>query len=689
MIESAIAASTDRKSLTAGLTLLSEIPPLNMAVQQLIQVLSDDQISDQELVTKISACPSLVGKILGLANSAYFRRPRAIHNLHQAVALIGTRTVKSLAIASALQEPFSNHQCPAFNTGEFWLKLVITAQVAQQLSGKTSKKFALDSEESYLAGLLHNMGMLALVHLFPEQLNKILHGSEPNPVVLASLTEQVFGVDYLSVSAALLKHWNLPERFVNAAQFYASPNYTGADWPLSLLIGISNECAREIISGASDISLYNEGLHGLGLSMSHLEHAKQKCTEQLDTYKELAELIGDEKAEIEHNPVIAQATVNLKEHFTDSVASLSAIHALTHLDIQNRNEHEILDEALKILMEHLDMQRCSIFLNKESSLINVSGISWEEHFSNELGDKARESRRDQIASKVFTLGEGVIGMVAKTGEMRHAKDCSADPMFKVEGDTTEYAPGSLICVPLQFQDTVLGVLNVSHSQPDVFDEGHERFLTVFSNMLGQLIMFNRTFDDLETQIDQRTVELKSALEHAEMLSVSDELTGIHNRRYFISHFDKFIQQCRRYKYKAAVMMLDIDNFKKINDTYGHLDGDLTLIKVAHALTQCARNADIVARFGGEEFIVALQHTSCDDVMVVAERVLNKIRQLLCGIEEKYRITASIGVSCIDGEKDIEAKTIEEWIHEADQALYLAKHSGKDRIVAYKSKRKDK
>jgi diguanylate cyclase (GGDEF)-like protein len=273
-------------------------------------------------------------------------------------------------------------------------------------------------------------------------------------------------------------------------------------------------------------------------------------------------------------------------------------------------------------------------------------------------------------------------MVAESGEMKHSSNCAEDPLFKSFEDKVEYIPGSLICVPVRFQDTVLGVLNISHSKANAFTEWHERFLRVFSNMLGQLIMFNRTIDDMDSQINQRTMELQSALARAESLSTRDELTGIHNRRYFISHFNKFIQQCERYKCNMAVLMIDIDDFKSINDTYGHIEGDLTLIKVAKTLTQCARNADIVARLGGEEFIFAVQHSNCEDVKEIADRVLEKVRQLVCGEKQSYKITASIGISCSDDISEIAGKDIEKWMHEADQALYQAKHSGKDCVVIY-------
>ena len=671
------ATAMNNTSLSAGLALLDEIPPLDMAVHRLIEALSDEDISERELASIIDKCPSLSGKIVGLANSAYFRRNNPISSLQDAIFLIGMRTVKSFAIASALLEPFSNDQCPAFRPGLFWLHDVLTAQAARELSKKAPKDLALQPEETYLAGLLHNIGLLALAHLFPDKLNGLLDENEKDSEQLSSRTEMTFGANYQTVGAALLKHWHLPESFIDIAKHYASTDYRGDNWAQCRVVGIAGEWATHIVRQETATPFNHDGIAELGISTNDSEAVRSKCLEQLDVYIELSEIISGNKVEFSNSGAVAKATLDLKDRLVDTIGSLSSIRALTDLNIRNKNEEEILNDALKILMENQEMQRCSIFLNKDSFLVNASGLSWDEHFTN---NNIKEST--DVSTHGFSLGEGIIGMVAETGEMKHSQNCAEDPMFKTMNKNKDYIPGSLICVPICFQDTTLGVLNISHSAPNVFTDWHERFLTVYANMLGQLIIFNRIILGMDTEINQRTKDLQVALARAETLSTHDELTGIHNRRYFIEHFNKLIQQVDRYKYKVAVLMIDIDDFKVINDTHGHLEGDRTLKKVAETLSQCARDADIIARLGGEEFIVALQHSDCNKAQQVATRILEKIRQLDCVDKEKYRITVSIGISCCHETVEIPGKTTEEWMQEADKALYKAKHAGKDRIAIY-------
>jgi diguanylate cyclase (GGDEF)-like protein len=130
-------------------------------------------------------------------------------------------------------------------------------------------------------------------------------------------------------------------------------------------------------------------------------------------------------------------------------------------------------------------------------------------------------------------------------------------------------------------------------------------------------------------------------------------------------------------------MIDVDNFKQINDTHGHLEGDRILKAIASILKHCARGADILARFGGEEFIVALQDFDCGGASQVAVRIQEQIRLLSCGQgERKCSITASIGLSCYKTSANMPIKTPEQWIQAADEALYRAKHLGKNRIAVH-------
>lgn len=670
-------SDTGTETVSAALALLDELPQLPAAIHQLFAALSEDDIDRHELARVIDQSPALAAKLVGLANSAYFNRPSPIKGVSDAIFVIGFRTVRSLATATAMQSSFSNNLCPAFHPGRLWLHAVLSAHVARDLAKKSSLALSVTPDEAYLAGLLHGIGLLALAHLFPEDINQILEPGNPQGMLAAKLQQQ-FGATHHSVGAALLKRWHLPALFSDTSAHYADPDYQGSCWMAARLIGIAHDWADHVIHQETNPAFDPQGLALLGISAEDSETVARECLQQLDGFSELAELISGEKPRFSDPQVVADATVDLKDRLVDTIESLSSLSALTAIDIQDRSEKDVLHSALTVLMANQDMQRCSIFLIEDGELENATGLSWSEQHT-PSSDKPTAS----VEAHRFKLGEGLIGLAAETGKIQHCRDCAVDPRFKPMQMDKDAGLGSIISVPICFQDTILGVLNISHCQANVFSDWDERFLYVFCNMLGQLITSNRLLSKMAHEIDQRTLELQVALERAESLSILDGLTGVHNRRYFISNFNMLIEQCARYRHKLALLMIDLDDFKQINDTFGHLEGDRILKAIANILKHCARGADIVARFGGEEFIVALQDTECEGAQQVAERIQEQIRLLSCGQDEQKRgITASIGLSCYTQSGDMPIKTPERWIQEADEALYRAKRAGKNRISVH-------
>ncbi len=162
---------------------------------------------------------------------------------------------------------------------------------------------------------------------------------------------------------------------------------------------------------------------------------------------------------------------------------------------------------------------------------------------------------------------------------------------------------------------------------------------------------------------------------------SDPLTGIYNRRAFHDQAQREFQRVRRYKGKLSVVMVDIDYFKRINDTYGHPAGDLVIKQVAKVLQSSLRSTDYVCRFGGEEFCAILTETREEDAAIWADRVRMALSRLEIPVgKETIKITASMGVAgVLDDTKDIDTL-----IDAGDQALLVAKQSGRDRVVCYRA-----
>ena len=161
----------------------------------------------------------------------------------------------------------------------------------------------------------------------------------------------------------------------------------------------------------------------------------------------------------------------------------------------------------------------------------------------------------------------------------------------------------------------------------------------------------------------------------------DPLTGINNRRYFDENLDRKMNSLQRSGDMLSLMMIDIDLFKKYNDTYGHSDGDRCLKLIAEALSETVTRADdFVARFGGEEFVVVLPHTNEQGAQIIAERILKRVRDLKIPHRESEvaeYVTVSIGVT---SGRTLNAQNNDEFVRRADELLYMSKQAGRDRYT---------
>lgn len=175
-------------------------------------------------------------------------------------------------------------------------------------------------------------------------------------------------------------------------------------------------------------------------------------------------------------------------------------------------------------------------------------------------------------------------------------------------------------------------------------------------------------------------KLKSTIQMLEMTAVVDQLTEVYNRRHILTEGPRLLETCIRAGQPCSVLMLDIDFFKKVNDTFGHLVGDRVIIHAASLLLSCIRSCDMVSRYGGEEFLILLPNAPAEGGVELG----NRIRQAF--MEQPYReeeleipLTVSIGVADYRKDYSYGTSTLEDMISRADQALYQAKRMGRNRV----------
>lgn len=179
------------------------------------------------------------------------------------------------------------------------------------------------------------------------------------------------------------------------------------------------------------------------------------------------------------------------------------------------------------------------------------------------------------------------------------------------------------------------------------------------------------------RLREYAMRLEQLNEELERLATTDALTSAYNRRYFMSKLEEEVKRVRRYKRPSSLMMIDVDHFKKINDTFGHDVGDHVLIALVKLLEEQVRQLDTVARIGGEEFAILMPETSEEDALILVNRLLDAARAAAITVADNtVRFTISIGCTEFDADT-VDGEGI---LKMADMALYDAKRSGRDQVV---------
>lgn len=179
---------------------------------------------------------------------------------------------------------------------------------------------------------------------------------------------------------------------------------------------------------------------------------------------------------------------------------------------------------------------------------------------------------------------------------------------------------------------------------------------------------------LEVLVSERTAALEKSMKHAELLAQTDSLTGVLNRRAFFEFGEKEFDRAKRYQTPAAVVMIDLDMFKQINDNYGHGTGDIVLVAAINSLKTMTRTVDLFGRIGGEEFIILLPQTTLLDATELTERLRATLEEMAIRVDEQtIKVTASFGIAAID----VMSESLADAMKRADDALYRAKAGGRN------------
>jgi len=392
-------------------------------------------------------------------------------------------------------------------------------------------------------------------------------------------------------------------------------------------------------------------------------------------------------------PSFANALKNMTCLFDQLLSSLSTLQALSKIRPEEPDQKRLLRAALKTLVEHFGIEYCSIYLGVKGNLVQVAEFHWAELFPSDDGVTLKDTSRDSLPELAL------MNLALKTCQIQTLTSIeTTEENRKVPTDLKKNQP-SVVCAPILSGDSCIGLINMTHPKQEFFNEWHLRLLPLFSGFLGQIITTHHLLVEMNEQVKQRTKELETLLtetthlkKHYKTLSLIDELTGLYNRRYFFSEGKMCLSRAMRYDHPFSLLLLDLDRFKTINDTYGHAVGDRVLKEISHKILNLLRETDLLARVGGEEFAIILAETDEQGASILAERVLQAVREIPFEADNRsFTTTSSIGLVSLgkgyfdDKKANLDADYIlDQLFSQADSAMYIAKKQGGNQTALVKA-----
>jgi diguanylate cyclase (GGDEF)-like protein len=312
-----------------------------------------------------------------------------------------------------------------------------------------------------------------------------------------------------------------------------------------------------------------------------------------------------------------------------------------------------LDQVLRTIMEKIEE-----FLHPDTwSLLLVDAAKQELYFELAIGKNAHTLKDVRIK-----MGQGIAGWVAESQQAVIVPDVSQDTRFFAKVDEkTKMETRSIVAVPVRFRDHCLGVIELV-------------------NCVGADGFHDRDLALLEALADFAAIALENArhVQRIHELTITDDCTSLYNARHLNFILETEIYRSQRYGYEFSLVFLDLDHFKSVNDTHGHLAGSKLLAEIGDVLRANCRLIDFAFRYGGDEFVILLPQTSKESACGVARRLHKLIREMHWLRSEglDVHLTTSAGVAAYPAD----AKTKAELLHLADEAMYLVKNTTRDSVA---------
>jgi len=600
----------------------------------LLEVCRKEDATLGEITKLIQTDPALSGRLIHKANLAS-QSARPITSVTEAVSRVGLTVVKQLALGFSLIDQYQGGPCKGFNYQQFWSHSLLMAIAMQEL-GKSVR--VCPPDELFACGLMTRIGCLALATIYPGKYTEILEKQDTN-ISLPLLEQQFLETDHNQLTAAMLINFGVPNIMVEPIYYHESPHESGFSegsrpYQIVHLLYLAKQIADLGISPESEHSKRTADLMLLGSKIG------------LDT-----ESFGQFIDQIMHNWQQWGEMLKLPAVAPPSFQKMASTPA-------PRPEESIDAATLRVLLVEDEL----------SSRLLTEGI-----LNNILGHTVHTAVNGKEA---LSLAIEVQPHIIITDWIMPAMD-GLELTRAIR--STDWGQNIYIIM--------LTSLENEEDIVEAFDAGVDDYvskpinLRAFRARLRAAWHYRKLQESWERdreQLKRFAAELAVTNRKLEHIALTDMLTELPNRRAGMNVLSETWSNSERANQSMAVMLIDIDYFKKINDTYGHATGDRVLIEIATLIRSNARKGDSFCRMGGEEFLV-ICHSGCIEMkstVQFAERLRQYTKSHPIKIDENnIEVTISIGIA----QKEVGIENPDQLINLADKALYAAKNAGRNKV----------
>ena len=626
------------------------LPSPPAVVLEILRLTGNDNASLSSISEVVESDPALAARTLRLINSPFAGLSRRIGSVSVAVVLLGMRTIKNLALSLSLLAGNHKGRCAAFPYKEFWSESLARAVAARRIAHHL-KNFPPD--EAFTVGLLAKIGRLGLATGCPTEYARIMASSGASDGDgLLRLEREAFGLDHNELSSEMLVDWRLPELICNAVRFQDAPDRAGADGgPRSALLARVLHLAGAI---ASRLVQPDAALERLTLLASEAEALGIPAT-QFDAFFDANVSEWHEAGAILSVP-------------TAAVPSLAELRARIQ-DARQPDEDRSAPDVPPGPAAKAPADRLRVLLVDD----------------------------DPAALRLITKflgGAGYDVMTAANGMEALEIDRTWAPQIVITDWLMPDVDGLELCRRLRANEEVgfvyvivLSAQSEKERVVEALEAGADDFvLKPFSSQ--ELLAHVRAGDRiarLESKLVERgrevsraNAQLAAANDRLRIAATSDELTGLANRREGLARLADHWAVAQRRGEALSCIVVDIDHFKQINDRHGHPTGDAVLRAVAATLQKATRRGEPICRVGGEEFLVICPGSPAALAAQGAERLRLALESHpITSNAIHVPVTISLGVA----ERTPAMAGPDDLLKAADEMLYLAKATGKNRVCA--------